>query len=64
MVRGDISKSQGKEERFNTMIFVPFVVIAYVLSSRGREGLMMNFTRIVKEIGKSRKHLTMSFKGK
>ena len=64
MMRADVSKSQSKEEIFDTITFGSHVVISHVLSPRGRECLMMDLTKINKEIGGRRKCLTIALKGK
>ena len=46
-IREDIKMSTDKEERFQLMLFGDYLVISYVLSLRGNEGLMLDVSRLV-----------------
>ena len=61
-MKGGVSKAQGKEERFDIMIFWACAVVMHVLPLRGREGLMMYLTRTGKETRGIRKHMTITLK--
>ena len=53
-----------KEERFQLIIFIAYLVISYVLLLRGNEGLMLDLLRLTEEADRVRKCIMLNLKGK
>ena len=49
-LQNEIKLSQEMESRFDIILFGTYIVVSYVISLRGSEGLMINLTTIKKEL--------------
>ena len=56
--------SNSAKIKFDLIIFGAYVVISYVISLRGSEGLMVDLTAINRELNSKREHCTIGLKGK
>ena len=60
----DCRELKSQEEKFDKIVFGTHVVISYVLSLRGSEGLMLNLTALCREDKIDRKYCVVPLKGK
>ena len=60
----DVDRTNLEKEKFDLIIFGSYLVVSYVLSLRGSEGLMLNLTTIKKELDKPRDFCLIALKGK
>ena len=58
------SEASDKEEKFNLVVFGSYVVVTYVISLRGSEGLMLDLTVINRELMSDRDYCIIALKGK
>jgi len=60
----EVHRSEAKDQKFECIVFGAYVVIGYVLSLRGSEGLMVNLSTINRELQNNRDHCIIALKGK
>ena len=55
-IEEEVSITVSKEEKFDGIIFGTYVMISYVLSLRGSEGLMLNLSALTRESDSKRSY--------
>ena len=63
-ILSDLSEVKSQEEKFAKVVFGTYVVISYVLSLRGSEGLMLNLATLGKESRTKREYCIVPLKGR
>ena len=63
-IEEEVSITVSKEEKFDGIIFGTYVMISYVLSLRGSEGLMLNLSALTRESDSKRSYCIIPLKGK
>jgi len=64
VLKEEIGNSKDKTERFNLIVFGFYIVISYVLSLRGSEGLMVDLSTLIKGFKEKKEYLLIGLKGK